>query len=240
MLKFIISLFSGSLFLAWTALPMPAQPESSFDFSLRSLETRGANRLAQEPNGLLGRRLRTSLVQANQLPPSVVKRDLSLSPARDFWVPRDFLNSKSFLFPLKGGLHQISSSYGNRIHPIFGYRHFHKGWDIPGTRGTSVYPSRSGAIASAGWRKGYGLTVVVRHEDGVMTLYGHLSHIMVKRGELVSRGLTRIGRVGSTGLSTGPHLHFEVLDRHNNPLNPRSFLLTRGGATARKSVLSGR
>jgi len=88
--------------------------------------------------------------------------------------------------------------------------HFHPGLDFPASTGTAVFAARSGTVTSAGWRSGgYGYMVSVAHGSGVRTMYAHLSSIAVRRGARVAAG-TLVGRVGSTGLSTGPHLHFEV------------------------------
>ena len=107
-----------------------------------------------------------------------------------------------------------------RYHPILKRTRFHEGLDLPRPWGTPVYPARNGRVIRAGWSSGYGLLIVIRHSDGDTTRYGHLSKIYVKPGQLVSRGKTMIGRVGSTGLSTGPHLHFEVRDKYGHPINP--------------------
>ncbi|MEA2426148.1 MAG: hypothetical protein QOH13_2558 [Thermoleophilaceae bacterium] len=88
--------------------------------------------------------------------------------------------------------------------------HFHPGLDFPASTGTAVFAARSGTVTWAGWRSGgYGNLVSVAHGSGVRTMYAHLSSIAVRRGARVAQG-TLLGRVGSTGLSTGPHLHFEV------------------------------
>jgi len=103
----------------------------------------------------------------------------------------------------------ISSIFGWRIHPISGEQRFHTGTDLAASLGTPVVAAYAGQVALADWLGGYGLTVVMDHNKGSQqTLYGHLSELFVKPGEWVKQG-TEIGRVGSTGNSTGPHLHFE-------------------------------
>lgn len=106
---------------------------------------------------------------------------------------------------------QITSKFGWRLHPVFGNRsHFHSGIDFGGTTGTPVLAAYSGKVEKAGWQSGYGLTVILEHHEGTSkTLYAHLSKILVKKGESVQPG-DAIGHVGSTGYSTGPHLHFEL------------------------------
>ncbi|MBW4656080.1 MAG: M23 family metallopeptidase [Kaiparowitsia implicata GSE-PSE-MK54-09C] len=107
----------------------------------------------------------------------------------------------------------ISSVFGWRIHPISGDRRFHYGTDLAAPTGTPVVAAKSGRVDIASFLGGYGLTVVVHHEDGrEQSLYAHLSEIFVRPGEQVNQGEV-IGRVGSTGNSTGPHLHFEFRER---------------------------
>lgn len=103
----------------------------------------------------------------------------------------------------------ISSVFGWRVHPVTGSQRFHSGTDLAAPLGTPVLAAYAGRVAIADFLGGYGLTVTVDHNKGTQqTLYAHLSEIFVKPGEWVNQG-TVIGRVGSTGLSTGPHLHFE-------------------------------
>jgi murein DD-endopeptidase MepM/ murein hydrolase activator NlpD len=114
----------------------------------------------------------------------------------------------SFLFPLSIPA-AITSAFGWRIHPVVGESRFHSGTDLGAPHGTPVLAAFSGKVAVADFMGGYGLAVVLQHQNGSEeTLYGHLSEIFVKPGETVKQGEV-IGRVGSTGLSTGPHLHFE-------------------------------
>lgn len=115
----------------------------------------------------------------------------------------------SLLFPLPAPA-PLTSGYGWRVHPVRGDQRFHSGVDIGAPEGTPVLASYSGTVATADTLGGYGLAVVLQHNDGAQdTLYAHLSEILVRPGEKVEQGSV-IGRVGSTGLSTGPHLHFEL------------------------------
>jgi murein DD-endopeptidase MepM/ murein hydrolase activator NlpD len=112
------------------------------------------------------------------------------------------------LFPLAIPA-SISSAFGWRMHPITGSQRFHSGTDIAAPIGTPVLAALAGRVAIADFLGGYGLTVTLEHEKGTQqTLYAHLSEIFVQPGEMIRQG-GAIGRVGSTGLSTGPHLHFE-------------------------------
>ena len=115
----------------------------------------------------------------------------------------------SLLFPLSIAA-AITSPFGWRTHPVTGNGRFHTGTDLGADLGTPVLAAYAGQVAIADWLGGYGLTVVLNHKKNSQeTLYGHLSELFVKPGEFVKQGDT-IGRVGSTGMSTGPHLHFEI------------------------------
>ncbi|WP_416673247.1 M23 family metallopeptidase [Egbenema bharatensis] len=114
----------------------------------------------------------------------------------------------NLLFPLSIPA-VISSAFGWRVHPIAGEMRFHSGTDIAAPQGTPVLAAFDGKVEIADFVGGYGLTIVLQHNKGTeQTLYAHLSELFVKPGETVKQG-EAIGRVGSTGLSTGPHLHFE-------------------------------
>jgi len=124
-----------------------------------------------------------------------------------------------FVFPANA---RISSGFGNRVHPILGYSRFHGGVDFAAPQGTAIYAADSGQVIFSGWYGGYGQTVIVDHGGGLTTLYAHASRLLVREGQSVRQGQS-IAAVGSTGLSTGPHLHFEVR-RNGNPVNPMGYL----------------
>lgn len=116
----------------------------------------------------------------------------------------------------------VTSSFGYRIHPIYGNQRLHAGIDFRAPTGTAVYAAGAGVVAYAGWMRGYGNTVVIDHGGALATLYAHNSKLTVVTGETVTRQ-ERIALAGSTGNSTGPHVHFEV--RVNGaPVNPLSYL----------------
>ncbi len=124
-----------------------------------------------------------------------------------------------FMWPVAGFL---KSNFGMRYHPILGYKRMHAGIDLVAPSGTLVKAADGGEIIKAGYDGGYGNSVMVYHGGGFATWYAHLSRILVSPGQRVERGQV-IGLVGSTGLSTGPHLHFEV--RINGAAqNPLGFL----------------
>lgn len=118
--------------------------------------------------------------------------------------------------PLRGA--GISSGFGWRRHPISGGFKFHAGIDLAAPTGTPIVATAAGVVSSADWYGGYGLCVTVDHQNGYVTLYGHMSQIAVSAGQSVQAGQP-LGRVGSTGSSTGPHLHYE-LRRDGYAVNP--------------------
>ncbi|MBD2517952.1 peptidoglycan DD-metalloendopeptidase family protein [Nostoc sp. FACHB-973] len=115
-----------------------------------------------------------------------------------------------------------SSPFGWRMHPVLGYRRFHAGLDFAASYGSTIRAADSGTVIFAGWYGGYGRAVIIDHGKGITTLYGHTSELYVTEGQAVERGQA-IAAVGSTGLSTGPHLHFEVR-RNGSPVNPTDYL----------------
>jgi murein DD-endopeptidase MepM/ murein hydrolase activator NlpD len=124
--------------------------------------------------------------------------------------------------PVTGGHVPVSSHYGTRRDPFTGRLARHTGLDIPARHGTPILASGGGRVVSAGYKGAYGLAVVIDHGDGLATLYGHASKLMVRPGEVVMPQ-QKIALVGSTGRSTGPHLHFEVI-RGGQRVEPRKYL----------------
>jgi murein DD-endopeptidase MepM/ murein hydrolase activator NlpD len=117
--------------------------------------------------------------------------------------------------PVPGG---VSSGFGMRFHPILNYSRMHQGVDLRASFGTPIVAVSDGRVEFAGWHGGHGNAVELNHGGGLETLYGHMSRILVRPGQSIHRGAV-IGLVGSTGLSTGPHLHFEV-HRNGVAVNP--------------------
>jgi murein DD-endopeptidase MepM/ murein hydrolase activator NlpD len=137
--------------------------------------------------------------------------------------------------PVAGTRVPVSSPFGTRHDPFNGRLARHTGLDIPAQYGTPILASGGGRVVFSGRRGAYGQAVVIDHGDGLATLYGHASRLLVKTGDVVLPQ-QKIALVGSTGRSTGPHLHFEVI-RNGNRVEPRQYLAhvldSRPGTTAR-------
>lgn len=133
---------------------------------------------------------------------------------------KDVLETTPSIWPTTGW---VTSGFAWRTSPFTGKREFHKGIDISAPRGTPIYAPARGVVRFTGRDGAYGLSIRVRHNDSLSTRYAHLNRIAVKPNQKVARG-ELVGYVGSTGRSTGPHLHYEV--RLNGmPVNPRKYIL---------------
>lgn len=128
-----------------------------------------------------------------------------------------------FLPSIWAHLGKINNEFGYRRNPFGGRSYeFHPGLDIDGDRGDTVIAPANGVVTKAGWQGGYGNLIEIDHGNGLITRYGHLSKIGVQVGDRIERGQT-LGLIGSTGRSTGPHLHFEIR-LGDKAINPRRFL----------------
>ena len=134
---------------------------------------------------------------------------------------RDSIEGAPVHMPISGNFRR-SSGFGNRTDPFTGSRAFHAGLDFAAASGTTVLSAGDGVVSFVGTRSGYGQMVEITHDDGLVTRYGHLSAYLSHQGQRVNTG-TPIAKVGSTGRSTGPHLHFEVR-KGANAINPKAFL----------------
>jgi murein DD-endopeptidase MepM/ murein hydrolase activator NlpD len=141
--------------------------------------------------------------------------DTHESSTRD-WIR---LAAAPTLWPVQG---RITGSFGERIDPFSGEGAFHRGVDISSEIGTRIMAPADGIVTFSDMMNGYGRTVMIDHGNGISTLYGHMSGFAVSPGQLVHRGDT-VGYVGSSGRSTGPHLHYEVRI-FNTPVNPHKYL----------------
>lgn len=123
--------------------------------------------------------------------------------------------STGLAWPVAG---RITSYFGHRVHPILRFTRFHSGVDFGASWGSPIFATADGQVVGAGWAGGYGRQVRIAHGGGILTTYSHMSQIAAEPGSFVRRGQV-IGYVGSSGLSTGPHLHYEVR-RMGEPVNP--------------------
>ena len=162
---------------------------------------------------------KSEIVDDNALPPSALLVNYKFNKGDRVYLPAVYLDLDTYRMPLRS-FGRISSRFGSRYHPILKRKVFHNGADIPMPMGTPVFPSRSGTVTYSGWKGGYGNTVEVKHKDGSMCRYGHLSRLTVVVGETVQKSKTLLGKVGSTGMSTGPHLHFEIITPSGKSVNP--------------------
>ena len=133
---------------------------------------------------------------------------------------KDLLLATPSIWPVRGF---ITSGFGWRINPITGGKEFHEGVDIATQLGNPIKSPANGIVTYTGWESGYGNTIIIDHGYGITTLYGHLSRIDVKTGEMIKRGQV-IGNIGDTGFSTGPHLHYQVMI-NGIPVNPMRYLV---------------
>ncbi|MBD2530873.1 M23 family metallopeptidase [Nostoc flagelliforme FACHB-838] len=182
-------------------------------------------RVSATPIAPSGGTLPPPMADGNIAPrPSNVAYDFSLASVLPQipYTGRVAYSGTGMMYPLSIPA-SITSVFGWRVHPITGNQRFHAGTDIGAPTGTPVLAAAAGQVETANWLGGYGLTVTLNHKSAQQTLYAHMSEIFVQPGQWVEPG-TVIGRVGSTGNSTGPHLHFEV--RH---LSPNGWVATDPG-----------
>ncbi len=152
----------------------------------------------------------------NALPQQQEELELLKKEIEDYQAE---LNATPSIWPTRG---RVTSGFGPRRSPVRGGTTFHNGIDIAASSGTPIYSSADGTVVKAQYNGGYGNTIEIDHGHGYRTMYAHLSGFSVSVGETVEKG-QRIGSMGSTGSSTGPHLHYEV-HVNGEPVNPRQFL----------------
>lgn len=180
--------------------PQPSTPPHAWTYEGFAREVQSLSRMVEERNDQL------SVLEALLVQDSVNKKFL---PS---FAPVDAI--------------QYTSNFGNRIDPFTGLQTNHEGIDFHGDKGTTVLAAASGKVIAAEWHADYGKMVEIDHGNGLVSRYAHASLLLVKEGDLVVRG-QKIAEIGSTGRSTGPHLHFEV--RLNGvPQNPARFLRADG------------
>ena len=163
----------------------------------------------------------TALLDANDLTQEI------LAVGQKLFIPGASLSSfelrkalgELFIYPIRG---RLTSPFGYRKDPFTGVRSFHSGLDLAAPTGTAVKATLDGKIAETGFNRIFGNYVIITHDRGYQSLYGHLSAIYVKRGQYVTQG-TAVGAVGNTGYSTGPHLHLSIY-KNGSLINPFSVL----------------
>jgi murein DD-endopeptidase MepM/ murein hydrolase activator NlpD len=225
---------------AWTLIlvpPRPGAPTRQISLSTRSLATMatvlcaiiaGAATWTGQTSSLAASRadrLKESQLAVAALQDSV--EALHVAVAHDSLLP-----PRGMILPVAG---EVTSAFsGARMHPILRYLRAHLGTDIAAPYGTKIVAPAPGKVRSVGWSFGYGLTIELEHSGGVVTRFGHCKSAIVRAGDQVLEGET-IGTVGSTGLATGPHVHFEVLV-NGQRVDPVNFVAaSREGAGADRS-----
>lgn len=174
----------------------------------------------QEPSA--GRRKVIALVtfeNDKEVSTEIIKEEITYQAVAKI-VERGTKIPPTYIKPISGG--RLTSNFGRRSRPTKGASTYHKGIDWATPTGTAVYASCGGTVAKAGWGSGYGYVVYINHPDGRQTRYGHLSKVLVSAGQTVSQG-QKIALSGNTGVSTGPHLHFEILI-NGTQVNPLKYL----------------
>ncbi|ODT69166.1 MAG: hypothetical protein ABS75_17950 [Pelagibacterium sp. SCN 63-23] len=162
-----------------------------------------------------------SAIDGGETSPMIDDANAVMDALLRYKAARDSVEAAPVHMPIAGNFRQ-SSGYGNRKDPFTGGRAFHSGLDFAAPTGTVVTSAAAGKVTFVGEKSGYGKVVEVRHQNGLMTRYAHLSAHIAREGQVVSTG-TPIAKVGSTGRSTGPHLHFEV-HRADRTLDPKAFI----------------
>lgn len=160
-----------------------------------------------------------SFVNDKEISREILKEEIVMEAVPKI-MKRGTKTPPTYVKPISGG--RLSSGFGKRTAPKKGASTYHKGVDWATPTGTSVYASCGGTVAKAGWGSGYGYVVYINHEDGRQTRYAHLSKVLVSAGDTVRQG-DKIALSGNTGVSTGPHLHFEILI-NGSQVNPLNYL----------------
>lgn len=187
----------------------------------------GGRRPAADPNlpqGVVSEQILNSSLKNRQLKSKIEFTGNSFKRIQEFVRYRHNLWERTpFVLPAKG---QVTSGFGYRLHPITGAHAMHEGLDISNSRWTPIYAPADGMVTTSNANGNFGNLVVIDHGNGYTTKYGHLTKIMVDKGQLVKR-YDLLGYMGSTGRATGIHLHYEV-HRDGTPQNPEKYILPSG------------
>jgi murein DD-endopeptidase MepM/ murein hydrolase activator NlpD len=188
--------------------------------NMRGVVVQGGDRVALE-KVISESRVDIEYVRSANRSENLNKEFIFIPCGRVSSLERSMFLGSAFVSPIKTG--RTTSGFGTRRDPFNENRsQFHRGVDIGCPIGTNIYSSRAGRVAFAGYADGYGKLVILEHEHGYTTSYGHLSRFKVKAGDRVGAG-QNIALSGNTGRTTGPHLHFEIR-RHGKALNPQTFI----------------
>jgi murein DD-endopeptidase MepM/ murein hydrolase activator NlpD len=217
-----------SVFNDGTVLKIPSQKGTVYE--VQKPENLRTIRQGYGPGRTLGAAYEREILDVNAYPaPDFRDPDHAFPIGTSLFLPRSY-KPMGLGLPFVDMHYRITSGFGMRRHPVLGITRRHQGFDLAKPYGSPVMTSRAGIVTYAGWMGGYGNMIEVRHvikrKSGtrvLFTRYGHLSQILVHEGQQV-RLYQLIGRVGSTGISTGPHLHFEVRDENGTPISPGNFL----------------
>jgi murein DD-endopeptidase MepM/ murein hydrolase activator NlpD len=197
------------------SLPIPAVPQQQPLIATIASKTKLAAAKPVTPKVVVKKLSAIPIVEPINLAAVVAPIPQSLPDAnaggvvRPIALPINYANVDDFIYPLTTPTN-VGSPFGWRIHPISGQQRLHAGIDFEAPEGAPIVAAIAGRVITAGWQQGYGKTVVIERGGKLQALYGHMSNIMVQVGQEVMPG-TVIGAVGSTGQSTGAHLHFEIL-----------------------------
>lgn len=178
-----------------------------------------------KPDGLLEHKkeeVKVAEVKKNEKTSKTTSAKTAKNERQTVRIPRSEVavrNTGAFRWPIMG---RINSPFGWRYHPITKRRDFHTGIDIKANRNDPIKAAAPGRVVYSGWMGGYGKVLVIEHHNGQSSLYAHCSSLLVGKGENVSSGKL-IAKIGTTGRSTGPHLHFEIRNG-NSPVNPIKYL----------------
>jgi murein DD-endopeptidase MepM/ murein hydrolase activator NlpD len=217
-----------SVFNDGTVLKIPSQKGTLYE--VEKPETLRVISRGYARGKSLGNAYEREILEANNFPvPDTKDPARSFATGTELFLPLAYKPTGLGL-PFKDLHYRITSGFGMRHHPVLGINRRHDGFDLAKPYGSPVMTAREGTVTYAGWMGGYGNMIEVKHvikrKAGtriLFTRYGHLSEILVHEGQHV-RLYQLIGRVGSTGISTGPHLHFEVRNENGTPVSPSNFL----------------
>lgn len=215
---------SNEMFIVSEASQEDVEASKNYDYS--SINDSNLTRVYKQSGLIDNQKTKANIAEksSDKLPTTATSIDpintKAATPAENPTKAEKNTESKVTLdWPLRG---VVRSNYGTRKDPINGKHKFHQGLDIAAKRGTPIASSADGVVVFSGWGKKYGNNVVIEHPDGRRTRYAHADKLFVKEGETVIKG-QEIAAVGSTGRSTGPHLHFEVIENGKN-VNPLKAL----------------